>query len=71
MVSCFGIQYLLNVLYVSHRLLQLHFFFIFFRSTFDVRRSMFDVRCSFLASYSIKLAASAAGDWAETLFLMT
>jgi hypothetical protein len=64
MVSCFGIQYLLNVLYVSHRLLQLHFFFIFFRSTFDVR-------CSFLASYSIKLAASAAGDWAETLFLMT
>jgi hypothetical protein len=41
MVSGFGIRYMLNDLYVAHRLLHQHFFFIFFHSTVDVGRSMF------------------------------
>jgi len=48
MVSWFGIQQLLNDFYVSHRLLQRLFFLMFFHSTFDVGRSMFDVHAQFL-----------------------
>jgi len=38
MVSCSGIQCLLNDLYASHRILQQHLFFIFFHWAFDVGR---------------------------------
>jgi hypothetical protein len=44
MVSCFGIQYRLNDLNVSHRPLQQHFF-LFFHSTFPASAGL-DVRCS-------------------------
>jgi len=60
MVSCSGIQYLLNNHYDSHRILQQHFFF-----SFSIRRSMFNVRCSFLVSSLIKLVVSAARGGAE------
>jgi hypothetical protein len=65
MASCFATQWLLNTLHVSNRILQQHLSFIFFHSTFDVGRSMFDVR-SFSVSFPIKLAASAARGCAET-----
>jgi hypothetical protein len=57
LVSGFGIENPFNDFDVSCRLQQ-HFTFVFSHSTFDVGRSMFDVRS--LVSYSIKLAVPAA-----------
>jgi hypothetical protein len=61
MGSGLGIEFLLNDLYVSCRLLQQHLFHLF---PFDVSR-LGGIRCSFLVSYPIKLAASAVSGWAE------
>jgi hypothetical protein len=64
MVPGLAIEYLLDDLYVSYRLLQ-HFFFTFFHSTFPASAGL-NVRCSLLVCYSINLASSTATGRAET-----
>jgi hypothetical protein len=48
-----------------------HFYKIDRIHPFDFRCSTFDVRCSFLVSYSIKLGTSAFSGWAENRNLNT